>query len=94
MSILPGAGKIPAPQAGFGERDSHDARNAISQDGSRIVWYSEGNLYLRDTAKGETLQLAEPHKTPQGAEQVHFQTANSEDVQDIFHEGGLASESL
>jgi hypothetical protein len=33
------------------------ARHAISSDGSRVAWSAEGHLYLRDTAKGQTVKL-------------------------------------
>ncbi len=49
ISILPDGTAAPGPELGL--------RGAISNDGSRLVWSSEVGLYLRDVAKGETLQL-------------------------------------
>jgi DNA-binding beta-propeller fold protein YncE len=54
LSVLPGGG--PAPGAAFGYHDE-ETRNAISGDGSRVAFTSEEHLYLRDTGRGETLQL-------------------------------------
>jgi NHL repeat len=66
-SILPN-GK-PAPEPHLGDLiEGMDARNAISVDGSRIIWTgsSEGSseeiehLYLRDMNKGQTLLIDAP----------------------------------
>jgi hypothetical protein len=36
----------------------HDTQNAVSVDGSRVFWTgNDGHLYLRDTVRGETVQL-------------------------------------
>lgn len=51
VSVLPGPGEEPVPGEFAG------ARNAISVDGSRIVWGGAGHLYLRDVRKGETVTL-------------------------------------
>jgi DNA-binding beta-propeller fold protein YncE len=51
----------------FGQ--SHDnARRALSTDGSRVFWESQGTLYVRDTALQQTLQLdaAEPECLAKG----------------------------
>jgi DNA-binding beta-propeller fold protein YncE len=45
---------------GQGENNGGVMRNAISDDGSRVVWSTErgvGKLYLRDTAKHETIRI-------------------------------------
>jgi hypothetical protein len=67
-----GAGEeLPAPEASArlgvgvgltGGQNAASAKRAISTDGSRVFWGVENNnsslaLYLRDTARGETLQL-------------------------------------
>jgi hypothetical protein len=53
ISVLPD-GKI-ASESGF---ESGGTRRAISDDGSRVVWSGPGgHLYLRDIAKGVTVQL-------------------------------------
>ncbi len=54
VSVLPGASEEPV-NGGLGAGEE-GARNAVSTDGSRVVW-STGNLYMRDTVRGETLQL-------------------------------------
>jgi DNA-binding beta-propeller fold protein YncE len=54
VSVLPGG----APAEGkLGLGESQAARGAISSDGNRIVWSSTSALYLRDMARGETVQL-------------------------------------
>jgi hypothetical protein len=57
VSVLPAAegGSLVAGELAGGTR----GRNAISSDGSRVVWSAEGHLYLRDTSKGETVRLDE-----------------------------------
>jgi hypothetical protein len=59
VSVLPhGVPSSPA-ELGF----YHSAAHAISNDGSRIIWTKKeestaaGHLYLRDTVKGQTVQL-------------------------------------
>ncbi len=54
LSLLPGGG--PAPGAALGFHDE-ETRNAISGNGNRVAFTSEGHLYLRDAGRGETLQL-------------------------------------
>jgi DNA-binding beta-propeller fold protein YncE len=46
----------PLLGTGFG-LSGPSARRAISSDGSRVFWESEATLYMRETAKGETLQV-------------------------------------
>jgi hypothetical protein len=63
VSVLPAAeGGGPAGGAAFGagEGRGDESRNAISNDGSRIIWTAEGedaSMYMRDTARGETVRL-------------------------------------
>jgi hypothetical protein len=62
VSVLPAGegGKAVAGMFGGSVNQSADARHAISDDGARIVWMSnssEPHLYLRDTAKEETVRL-------------------------------------
>jgi DNA-binding beta-propeller fold protein YncE len=63
------------------------ARHAISDDGARIVWSTGGggeeHLYLRDTVKGETVQL---DAGLEGA--PAFQAANSDVSKVLFLESG------
>ncbi len=89
VSVLPGG----TPAKGLVELGySHDSANAISGDGSRIIWTTAeeepklGHLYMRDTATGETIQLdaaqgiAEPH----GRGTARFQTASSDGSRVFF----------
>ncbi len=91
VSILPdGATPVATAELGFFGRVLH---NAISKDGSRVVWTApeggtevkRGHLYLRDTARGETVKLdaaqgvAEPSK---GSAQ--FQTASGDGSRVFF----------
>jgi DNA-binding beta-propeller fold protein YncE len=62
VSVLPGAERLQtSAQLGFGSggATSASAQGAISSDGTRISFTAQGNLYLRDMARGETLQLDE-----------------------------------
>ncbi len=57
VSVLPGGEPVAeGVESSLGLKDLA-ARRAISSDGSRVVWGAAGNLYLRDTSRGETLQL-------------------------------------
>lgn len=73
-----------------------NVRNAISTNGSRVVWTSEetgqsglnglGHLYLRDTAKQETVQLDLPAEGPIEGEagKALYQLASSDDSKIFF----------
>ncbi len=89
LSVLPGPEHPPAaePELGF---KGFDVRGAISQDGSRFFWTNEeadGGLYMRDTAKEETIQINAaqgqgvsdpgPEELEDGLDEVHFQAASS-----------------
>jgi DNA-binding beta-propeller fold protein YncE len=55
ISLLPnGGGPASAPRLGAHEKA---APNAISSDGSRVVWEAEHTLYMRDVAEGKTIEL-------------------------------------
>jgi hypothetical protein len=101
VSILPDG--QPAGEAAdaitpeLGDEDT-DVRNAISADGSRVIFYSAGieagnevaefhRLYMRDTESGETLQLnaAQGVEEPVGEEsQVAFQGASADGSKVFF----------
>ncbi len=57
-----------------------NARNAVSTDGSRVVWSTSGKgqslLYLRDMAREETVQV--------GGVGAEFETASSDDARVFF----------
>ncbi len=87
VSVLPASkGETPEPvlRAEFGGVGGgfKEARNAISSDGSRIVWTDDqnSNLYMRDTVRGETVQI--------GGSRAQFVNGNSEDTKVFFVEGG------
>ena len=60
VSLLPAGAPAPESSLGFG---GHVIAQAISSDGTRVIWEdhaegtSQGHLYMRDTAKSETIQL-------------------------------------
>lgn len=62
VSVLPDglpAGANEEPGLGMHSNGKEDVRNAVSSDGSRIVWQTTlpRHLYVRDTSRGETVQL-------------------------------------
>jgi hypothetical protein len=85
VSVMPGSGSPAPANAGPVLGTQGDARNAISADGSRIVW-SEGeggtsghHLYLRDVATEQTLQLdLNKGGSGHGAASATFQMASSD----------------
>jgi DNA-binding beta-propeller fold protein YncE len=75
VSLLPanGAGEeLPAHNPMLNSENTlsseKDARDVISADGSRVFWSSKTNtgenLYMRDTARGKTIQLDVPEAEP------------------------------
>ena len=63
----------------------NSTRGAISSDGERIFWEAKQNLYLRDMARGETLQLDQAEGcagcTSGGG---HFQIASADGSRVLF----------
>ncbi|HUN79753.1 MAG TPA: hypothetical protein VMU32_12575 [Solirubrobacteraceae bacterium] len=62
LARYPGEGRNPVVALGdYGGEETGVSRDAISEDGSRIVWEGEGrkglHYYLRDMAKGETVAI-------------------------------------
>ncbi len=89
VSILPN----DEPYEGLAELGySHDSTGAISADGSRVVWTAAeeegklGHLYLRDTTRGETIQIdaAQGVAEPPGSGTAQFQGASSNGSQIFF----------
>ena len=89
VSVLPSG----SPAKGLIELGySHDEANAVSKDGSRIIWTTDeaepklGHLYMRDTATGETVQLdaAQGLTEPSGAGTARFQTASGDGSRVFF----------
>ncbi len=71
---------------------SHTAADAISNDGTRIIWTTDeaepklGHLYMRDSATGETVELDVAHGIgePPGAGTARFQSASSDGSRVFF----------
>jgi hypothetical protein len=93
VSVLPGSSVV-------GDNDSTKVSfgRVMSDNGSRIVWVVNGHLYLRDTVKGETLQLDAVQGGPGGGvTEVTIQSFSTdgskvffEDVQQLTaNSGGL-----
>ena len=80
-------GAANAPELGFRNRL---ARNAVSTDGSRIIWTETNgaeHLYLRDVARGETLQLDAVQggsEVPGNQQEAEFQFASSDGSRVFF----------
>ncbi len=103
VSVLPNGQPAGDPQLGdaprLGDEDAN-VRNAVSGDGSRVVFYSQGleegsetseyhRLYMRDTTTGDTIQLnaAQGVTEPAGEEEaseVAFQGASSDGSRVFF----------
>jgi hypothetical protein len=83
VSVLPD-GEL-GQEASLGSLQSRNVRHAISDDGSRVVWYQEhgkeAGLYLRDTVKGQTVEIAPEYN---GASSPSFQTASSDGSKIFF----------
>lgn len=83
ISVLPGGGV--APGADLGTETHVNVRHAISPDGSRVVFASQGHLYLRDTAQEETVQLDSIQGgIGSGSPGAVFQTASVDDSRVLF----------
>jgi WD40-like Beta Propeller Repeat len=90
VNILPGSeGGTVATSSVLGNQGI-DVRQAISSDGSRIIWSNEPGaasrrLYMRDMAKGETVRLdvAQQGVTEPAKAEAQFQTA-SDDGRRVF----------
>jgi len=95
VSVLPGIAPVPASEPWLGDH-GRNVRNAISSDGSRVFWTNgggdEGPLFVRDAAKGETIQVnaaqgvVEPgeEEIAEGLDTVHFQGASSDGSRVLF----------
>ena len=98
VSVLPDGTDAPdssTPQVGSnylaGSGNANVARNAVSLDGSRVVWSTGSRvngvaLYLRDLTKGVTLRLdAVVSGKGGGRPEPVFQTASTDDSKVFFH---------
>ncbi|MHB8531570.1 MAG: NHL repeat-containing protein, partial [Solirubrobacteraceae bacterium] len=87
VSVLP-SGSPANGQPQLGGPNSHLVRNAISADGSRVIWSDEGHQYVRDMRLGKTLQLDEPQGMPlEPGLSPTYQTAST-DAGTIFFSDG------
>jgi hypothetical protein len=93
VSVLP-SGKL-AGRAALGSLRGINVKHAISSDGTRVVWTAEGvepGLYLRDTARGETVLIAREESFSEGfsggATEPAFQTASSDGSKVFFTSNG------
>jgi phosphodiesterase/alkaline phosphatase D-like protein len=91
LSVLPGGrpARGAEPEVGY----LHDPDNAVSADGSRIVWTlpggpaeaGRGHLYLRDSSRGETVQLDAAQGVGEPEEgSAQFQSASSDGSRVFF----------
>jgi hypothetical protein len=78
---LPDGQAVPVSEASpLGDPVSEVARNAVSADGSRVVWGTPGDrhLYVRDTVREQTVQV--------GSGAVEYQAASSDGSKIFFTE--------
>jgi DNA-binding beta-propeller fold protein YncE len=87
VSVLPAGTTAHEPELGY----YHVAANAISSDGSRVIWTTKeentgtGHLYMRDAARGKTLQLDGAQGAPEPEQgSARFQTASSDGSRVFF----------
>jgi hypothetical protein len=93
VSLLPGnGGSASNPGLGF---QSEVARQAISADGSRVIWSETGShLYMRDMTRGETVQLdAVQSGTGPGIANPIFQAASTDGSTVYFTDGQALTKS-
>jgi hypothetical protein len=80
VSVLPNPNRQPVSVSNPAAGEADVARNAVSLDGSRVVWSDEQNhLYVRDTVREQTVQI--------GSGVVRFQTASSDGSKILFTQG-------
>jgi DNA-binding beta-propeller fold protein YncE len=91
VSVLPNG--RPATEEGvqarLGGSGAGSVRNAISKDGSRVIWSAtpRGGVpqyYLRDMARGETVRIDAAYGVPEVDAQARFDTASSDGSRVFF----------
>jgi hypothetical protein len=89
--VIPGGEELPAPNpllgfiTGPGGGVSPDQRGAVSADGARVFFTSQGHLYMRDTVAPRTVQVDVPCGTCGGGVQgPEFQFASSDGSRVFF----------
>jgi len=101
VSVLPDGS--PAPDEGneatpvLGDGGGLNARDAISEDGGMVFWSEERQqipraLYLRDTARGETIELnaAQGRQATEPGPEGHTVAEPSEEGQEVHFQGASA----
>ena len=84
-SVLPGGEPTSANLGDRGGRTTGNVRDAISGDGSRLVFETAGHDYLRDMTQGKTIQIDAAQGAPEPVSgQSSYQTANEEDSRVFF----------
>jgi hypothetical protein len=92
VGVLP-EGALASASHVAGLRNGVSARNAVSADGSRVIWNSESGLYMRDMTNGETVQLDAAQGGP-GSGGGEFWAASSDGSKVFFtDEERLTSDS-
>ena len=82
VSVLPGNG---GPTDGVLGGGNHQVvRHAVSNDGSRVFWNLGDNLYLRDMARGETVEVSAPEPGGEAGGEAKFQSASSDGSRVFF----------
>jgi hypothetical protein len=76
----------PPAQEGHLGWGGEDVRNAVSENGSRVIWEADvkgspGILYMRDMVQEESLRLGGPN--------AYYETASRDDSRVFFREGGV-----
>jgi DNA-binding beta-propeller fold protein YncE len=95
VSVPPAGEESGGINAKLGERGEREAENsnmrhAISNNGSRVIWTGgEGQLYLRDMVKHETLRIDTPEEgmPPPPEAAAVFAIADSEGTRIFFTDG-------
>ena len=78
VSVLPGNGGLAGGRIG-------GDRHAVSNNGSRVIWTPTGiNLYLRDMARGETVEVSAPEPGGEAGGEAIFQSASSDGSRVFF----------
>jgi hypothetical protein len=95
VSVLPSGAAGENAHLGF---ENTIARHAVSEDGARVVWSDSvsQHLYLRDTAKGQSVQLDTPEAQclakeecpeQEGKGSAKFQLASADGSRVLFTDG-------
>jgi hypothetical protein len=85
VNVLPDGTVAPSGYLG----DFNEHRHALSNDGSRVFWEVGGNLYMRDTVGGRTVQVNAPApgvSLPPHQGNATFQIASADGSKVFFRE--------